>query len=285
MFYHKRTTLILVMLGAGLFLFQAASYGWGFLAHKMINRQAVEALPAEMRPFFENHKEYLAEHAIDPDLWRKDDPNEGVRHYIDIDMYGPYPFLELPRFYDVAIQKFSSDTVNSRGIAPWWIENQFNRLVRLMQQNATDSLLIVAAAVGHYVSDLHVPLHTIENYDGQLTGNKGIHFRFEAWMIEEFADKIKWNVKQVVYIDDPRAYMFDVVFNSYLFADGILQADNQSKKPGKRYENKEDYDNEYISALHQRVGPLAEQQMSGAATAVASLWYSAWIKAGKPTLK
>ncbi len=282
---YKRTTIILVLLGAGLFLFQVASYGWGFLAHKMINRKAVEALPDAMQPFFGKYQEYLAEHAIDPDLWRHGDSNEGVRHYIDIDMYGPYPFTELPRQYDAAIQKFSADTVNSLGIAPWWIEKQFNRLVRLMKQGASDSLLIVAAAIGHYVSDLHMPLHTVENYDGQLTGNKGIHARFEAWMIEEYAHDIHLTVKPAEYIDDPLAFIFGVVMNSYQLADHLLQADNQSKTPGKVYGRREDYDKEYIASLYKESGAIAQSQMSQAAWAVASMWYSAWVKAGKPELK
>jgi hypothetical protein len=41
----------------------------------------------------------------------------------------------------------------------------------------------VAADIGHYVADMHQPLHLTRNYNGQLTGNYGIHARYEGQMI------------------------------------------------------------------------------------------------------
>ncbi|RMF65982.1 MAG: S1/P1 Nuclease, partial [Calditrichaeota bacterium] len=213
-FSRAKGSILVVLLLLGCLLV-SESYGWGFFAHKWIGRTAVDAVPAQARPFFQQHREYLSEHAIDPDLWRKHDPDEGVRHYIDIDLYGPYPFDALPRDLAKARQKFGADTVNERGIGPWWVVKTYNDLVRLMRKRDVDSTLVKAAALCHYVSDLCVPLHTTENYDGQLTGNKGIHRRFEATMIEMYADSLKLTVRPAQRIKDPLAFIFDLVLRSY----------------------------------------------------------------------
>ena len=264
--------------------FHGSGYGWGFFAHKWINRRAVDALPATLRPFFERHRTFLSEHSIDPDLWRKNDPKEGVRHYIDIDMYGAYPFEELPREFAAAKKKFGAKTVNDRGIAPWWILRTFDALVRAMRAADEDSMLVYAAALGHYVSDVHMPLHTAENYDGQFTGNKGIHSRFERWMIEQYADSLKITPGEAKLIENPLAFAFEVVLDSYLLCEKLLAADTRAKLPDKTYAGRSDYDPPYYASLFRQTKEIAETQMSRAATAVASLWYSAWVKAGKPAL-
>lgn len=280
----NRLLFLVPIIGLLLLIMQGETLGWGFFAHKWINRLAVDAMPAEIRPFFEQHRAYLSEHAIDPDLWRDKDSAEHYRHFIDIDLYGPFPFRELPRDFEAAKQKFGEKTVVERGIAPWWIEKQYRRLVNLMKAGQTDTLLIVAAAIGHYVADLHMPLHTVENYDGQLTGNTGIHSRFEWQMIEKFSDDIHLTVEPAEYIAEPGAYVFDVIMQSYRLADELLQADTESRATAKVYERPEDYDGAYYHALFGQVGDLAEKQMSRAATAVSSIWYSAWIDAGQPKL-
>ena len=44
--------------------------------------------------------------------------------------------------------------------------------------------------LAHYFVDIHNQLHTILNYDGQLAGNKGIHFIWEARLFNEYVESI-----------------------------------------------------------------------------------------------
>ncbi|MCG8604900.1 S1/P1 Nuclease [bacterium] len=275
--------LVLSLLFLLLFLLQSG-FGWGFFAHKWINRLSVETLPDEIRPFFESHKMYLADHSIDPDLRVGQDPKEQYRHYIDIDMYGSFPFLELPRSFDEANKKFGDETVEKRGVAPWWIVHTYRRLIQAMRLQNPDSVIVLAAELGHYVSDLHMPLHNVENYDGQLSGNNGIHARFERWMIEKYADRIQLTVGEARYIDDPLSFIFDVVLDGVQLVDRVLNADNSAKEYGKVYDQPEDYDADYYERLYSEAGALAEKRMSDAVIAVGSFWYSAWVNAGKPDL-
>jgi hypothetical protein len=58
----------------------------------------------------------------------------------------------------------------------------------------------------------------------------------------------------------------------------VLAADREAVK------GRTEYDDGYFSVLYEKAGPVMEQRMSGAITAVASLITSAWTDAGKPAL-
>ncbi|HUR29835.1 MAG TPA: zinc dependent phospholipase C family protein [Saprospiraceae bacterium] len=73
---------------------------WGFFGHKLINRVAVYTLPTELISWYKPHIDYLAEHAVDPDKRRYATRHEAVRHYIDLDHWGEFPFDHLPRYWD-----------------------------------------------------------------------------------------------------------------------------------------------------------------------------------------
>ncbi len=92
---------------------------WGFYGHREINRYAVFTLPPELIGFYKKHIGYVSEHAVDPDKRRYATKYEAIRHYIDIDHWGTYPFDNVPREFPRAIAKFSdlvlitgSDTVS-----------------------------------------------------------------------------------------------------------------------------------------------------------------------------
>jgi hypothetical protein len=159
---------------------------WGFYGHKRINRMAVFTLPPEMIGFYKKHIEYITEHAVDPDKRRYSIPEEAPRHYIDIDHYGPSAFDSMPKFWKKAVAKYSEDTLNAYGIVPWWIDVMTYRLADAFRQGDVDRILRLSAELGHYVGDAHVPLHTTENYNGQLTNQHGIHGFWESRVPEVY---------------------------------------------------------------------------------------------------
>src|SRR5262245_1264281 len=80
---------------------------WGFEAHKFIVDRAIDLLPPELKPFYTRRRTFLVEHSIDPDLWRSAGfADEPPRHFLDMDSFGPPPFMALPRDLDQAVQKF-----------------------------------------------------------------------------------------------------------------------------------------------------------------------------------
>ena len=80
-------------------------------------------------------------------------------------------------------------------------------------------------------------------------------------------------------IEDPLEYAFDIVLDSYVYADNLLHADSKAKL------DKNTYGASYLEKLFRFSGWIAVRRMSDAATATASYWYTAWLRAGKPELK
>ena len=46
---------------------------WGPIGHDIVNTWAIQTLPSEMRSFFEANRQFIVEHANDPDEWMKKD--------------------------------------------------------------------------------------------------------------------------------------------------------------------------------------------------------------------
>ncbi|MEY2829181.1 MAG: hypothetical protein RIQ33_1039, partial [Bacteroidota bacterium] len=91
----KNIVIGFIIIAAIIFTFQQ-SKSWGFWAHQRINRMAVMCLPEEMMPLYKPNIEFITQHAVDPDKRRNVNPDEGIRHYIDLDHYGKYPDVNMP---------------------------------------------------------------------------------------------------------------------------------------------------------------------------------------------
>ena len=89
---------------------------WGFFGHRRINRLAVFTLPSDLIPFYKENIEFITEHAVDPDKRRYATKHEAVRHYIDIDHWGTFPFDNVPRDWTGALMKYTElSVVDSQG--------------------------------------------------------------------------------------------------------------------------------------------------------------------------
>ena len=255
-------------------------YGWGDTGHHIVNGLAADSVPAgPLREFFKQHRSYLVEHAVDPDLWRDKDPQEGYHHFIDIDRYGPAPYLNLPRSLADAEEKFGIDMVVKTGLLPWSVQDWYVRLVDAMRRNDTSAALMDAAILGHYAGDAHVPFHAVENYDGQLTGQKGIHARWESDMVNNYVHAETLKPFPVRYIDNPVSATIGWATEGALMVPGILDAEKTVHDQSPDVTS-----TAYRDAFWQATGAGVQQRLEQAAGDLASLWYSAWIVAGQPKL-
>lgn len=281
---------LLAILVFFLFIPWEKAFCWGFKAHRTINKNAIETLPLSIKPFFSSYKDFLIEHSIDPDIWRKEYPETSGFHYIDIDMYGDYPYSQLPRDFNQAVKKYGLKMVRERGTLPWKIDEYTDKLSESMRRGEVDEIILTSAVLGHYVADAHVPLHTVENYDGQFTGNDGIHRRWETFMIEIFESRYKSSPDSAVYIEDPLDFAFKIILEGNRLAHLIFAADDSARKvlsekeKGLLMGRKEKIPQKYFEILYRYSGELAWQRMDAASSAIGSLWYTAWIKAGRPEL-
>lgn len=267
---------------------------WGFFAHKRINRLAVFTLPSGMVKFYKSNIDYINEHAVDPDKRRYTDSAEAPRHYLDADHYGAAPFDTIPKKWDDAVKKLSEDTLVAYGIVPWQIQRSYYALVKAFQEQDSARILKVSSDLGHYVADAHVPLHTTENYNGQMTGQVGIHGFWESRLPELFADKYDYFVGKAAYIENPLNEAWKIVQHTYTYKDSVLMIEaalSKSFPSDQKYtfaqrNGKVDkqYSEAYSKAYHEALHGMVERQMRSSILAVGSFWYSAWVDAGQPDL-
>jgi hypothetical protein len=261
----------------------APASAWGFEAHKYILERAIGLLPAEIRPFFEKHRAAIVEHAIDPDLWRNVgfDAEESPRHFVDMDAYGPPPFKELPRDYDEAVKRYGREFVSKNGLLPWRAQEMHGKLVEAFAQKATysrDNIKYFSAYLAHYLSDAQVPFHAALNHDGQLTGQWGLHSRFETETFERYRAALEVRPKPLFAVPSSRDLVFDSLVTSFSYVQAILDADAAAVK------GREIYDDAYFEMFYGKVKPILEERLADSITAVASAITSAWEQAGRPAL-
>lgn len=270
---------------------------WGFFGHERINRIATFTLPPEMFGFYKEHIEYLTEHAVDPDKRRYAVEGEAQRHYIDIDHYlhyGEDPFKIVPRRWNDAVAKFTEDTLQAYGIVPWHIVVMKYQLQRAFETKNVDLILKYSADIGHYIGDAHVPLHTTENYNGQLTGQKGIHGLWESRLVEINAENYDYFVGKVKYIKNLQDYVWDIVEESHRAVDSVLRIEREVTRdfPSDRkysFERRGNttvsvYSREFSDEYHRRMNGMVERRLRDAILSVGSIWYTAWVDAGQPDL-
>ena len=268
---------------------------WGFFAHQKINKLAVFILPSDMIGFYKNNIVFITDHAVDADKRRYSDTAEAPRHFIDADRYGENPFDSIPEKWKDAEAKFSKAILQENGIVPWQIERTYYSLVKAFQIRDSISILRLSADLGHYVSDAHVPLHTTENYNGQHSGQIGIHGFWESRLPELFATEYDFIVGRAIYIDNPLKSAWSIVRNSHSYVDSVLLIEsrlskqiasdrkfNFSKRNGRVDRQ---YSEEFSTAYHQALNKMVEKQMRASILMIGSYWYSAWIDAGQPRLK
>lgn len=292
----RRIVIIgLICFGFILILPKESSESWGFYGHKRINRMAVFTLPPEMVTFYKKHIEFITNHAVDPDKRRYGVEGEAPRHYIDIDHYGEYAFDSVPIFWKAAVEKYSEDTLMAYGIVPWQIEKHYYKLMNAFKDENLDKILSYSADLGHYIGDAHVPLHTTENYNGQLTGQRGIHGFWESRIPELKAEDYDYFVGRAQYIDSPLKSAWKVVYDSHMAVDSVLKFEAMLNKdfPTDRkyaFENRgnvmiKTYSVEYTNRYDLLIKGQVERRMRESIGMVGSLWYTAWVNAGKPNLE
>jgi hypothetical protein len=281
-----RKAILAVAIAVTACLTPARADAWGFAGHRLIMARALDLLPSELKPFFQKFRDELVIRAVDPDLWRNvgwdDDPN----HFVDFGMpeLGPFPFAALPRERDRALEKFGVRVMDRVGYLPWREAEMFGSLRRAFEgfrsgaAYATTDVVLFAPVASHYIQDAHQPFHASNNYDGQLTGNSGIHARFERDLVERFESRLSLTPASPQPVTNPRDFAFEVLLTSYSAVDAILKADTAAAA------GKEFYDDEYFERFFTAVKPILDQRLSQAITATASVIVGAWEAAGKPTL-
>lgn len=272
---------------------------WGIVGHERINKAAVMALPQSLQVFFYNHIDFITQEASVPDIrkYALNYKDENPRHYFDMENFGSVD--SIPQTLEAAKKKYDAKFLNDNGILPWYIEDMMVKLTKAFKDKNRAEILFLAADLGHYIGDAHMPLHTSANHDGQLSDQKGIHSLWESRLPELFAKNYKLNVPQAQYYQDVHKATWDMINDTHSLAQPLLDIDKKLRTTtpegqvfkmdadGKELKSKYNtavFSDEYAKKLHEQLNGMVESQMKKAITATASFWYTAWVNAGKPDL-
>jgi hypothetical protein len=253
-----------------------SALAWGDLGHQRVNAAAIEALPEPLRSYFRARQNYFLEHASEPDTLAHEDPAERPHHFTEIDAYDRFPFREFERRF-VAEHWNPPPSDLAHGDSVWEIERYTLRLAEDLRRRRWDVADHDAVFAAHYAADLTQPLHTLINYDGQLTNQRGIHARFEIDLVRDLADLWTLRPAPATVIPNLRARIFRELVKSYSNREVIFSADREAAAGGY-------LDPQFPARFERLAGPLALGQLNVAALFVSSLWYTAWVQAGKPVL-
>lgn len=283
---RARALVWLVML-AGTCARTAPLDAWGFAGHRLVTVKATHTLPRELRPLFEGNAAWLAEHALDPDLWRATQPAEGPNHYLDCDAFGSYPFDAIPMDEQAHLARHGQKA-RQKGRVPWRVAEAYRDLVGAWRTGLPADVLRQAATLAHYVEDAHVPLHASDNYDGQLTGQAGLHARWEADLVERFERQLEAQVQpaSATRVDDPVALVFTRLRESFSAVEALLAADRDCRETRDYADTPQDdrYDDAYYTCFYGHEQARLVARLTASSETLGALWLSAWQDAGRPAL-
>ena len=243
-----------------------------------ISAAAAQSVPDEMEEWRLN-AEWLSIHSIDPDLWKSSDAEEGPRHFVEVEQLD-MDVSALPNSIDAYYDQVGVCPAEKTGLAAWTIFDLQQRLTQAMAVSNWIEAVQVGAALGHYVADIHQPLHCTVNYDGQYTWQGGLHERWEMIMPESRWSSTRIKHLEVVYLDDPWQAVLSWIAHSHALVSDILKADIVAKNTADHSVTSSDY----YKMLWKQSGQIFVMQANAAASHLSSLWYTAWVNAGKPDI-
>ena len=275
-----------------------AAFAWGSWGHQHINYVAIFGLPKEMQTFFYNHKDFLVEESVIPDVRKSSDKLEFNRHFIDIEGFEEKSIDDFEWSTKEAYKKYDKVLLEKMGILPWHIQDMMARLTNAMKNGRKSEILYLAGDLGHYIGDANMPLHTSLNYDGQLTDQKGIHALWESQLPDFFGTAFKFQIQPASYYPDVTKATWDLIKNTHGLVEPLLSVDRKVRADLNNQIYKKDangvivknrygsqvFSYQYAEALHKGLNGMVERQLNHAMQDLTNFWYTAWVNAGKPDL-
>lgn len=226
----------------------------------------------------------------------KDQVMKGV--YADAYSLNPEEFASFFQKMGISYKPkavYFKDKLSEHGVLPYNLQRMQSELTEAFRSKQVSRILKLSADYGHYIGDAHVPLHTCSNYNGQKTGQDGIHGFWESRIPELFADEsYDYIVGKAEYIPYTRDWQWDMVLASHVMVDSVLMLE---KKLRDAYPTDRQFCTElrngnmiqaqcpeFAKAYEVALNGMIERRMRGAVHAVASAWYTAWVDAGQPDL-
>ena len=282
------------------------SFGWGSDGHKIVNRVAIETLPASMPAFLRTPQaldeiEYLGP---EPDRWRSSAAPElsaaqAPEHFLDMELADvaapdglPEQRYDFLHDLDVAGRRYPdfADRLAPQkvGLLPWQVNEDFERLqvdmrdYRMLRAGHQDTygaqlaILYDIGCLGHYVADGSQPLHTTINYNGWVesknpegfTRQHGIHSQFETEFVHN-----NLNAQDIQPLI-PAARVLQMPFQEFLF---YLQTTHRQVAQVYRFEKRGGFEGHGSAASRS----FTAERLASGATMLRDMIYTAWAESAQ----
>lgn len=247
---------------------------WGSVGHNKISQETSLSFPISPS-FLQIWCDSLAINASNADIRKQTDPMEQYNHYIDIDSYPEFIANgTIPSTYDSVVNIHGQTFVTETGILPWATLTYYDSLVMAFQAGDMHQAMLYASDIGHYVADGHMPLHITTNYNGQFTGQYGIHSRYESTMIGTYISQINYVGSSVNYIPNVNNYIFNYLYINEIYVDSVLAADTYATNLAGGSTTS----STYKTALWNKTKNFTTLLFKNASHAIAELIYTAWLE-------
>ncbi len=204
-------------------------------------------------------------------------------------------FFLLDCFGKSHVKLLIQDQFSQHGILPYFLQTMQGKITHAFHTKDVKAIIRLSAELGHYLGDAHVPLHTTENYNGQKTGQTGIHAFWETRIPELFADdEYEFHLESATYIRNKAEYFWKIVLHSHSLVEellrtekhlsGKLRADKQYCYEARMGRIERMQSPEFARALSDALKGTIEEQMRSAAQALGDCIYTAWVDAGQPVI-
>ena len=254
---------------------------WGVLGHQLAATAAVQDLPPELAAWFAGQEGTMRDHANDPDRWKEHDHQEGPRHYLDCEPYGGA--AQVPIDLGAARAQIGSDLFDKNGKVPWTIQEHVQLLAQTFASGDAGKVAFEASILSHYAADISVPLHTSSNHDGQNTGQRGVHRRWETSLLERIVDEESWTpeVRPAVLGPDSLTAPWAWLQEGFNLVPRVL-ADDLAAEQASSQDLRGSMGPTYWKVFQRLEEPVVKEQLTLAANRTAQMILLAWTQAGSP---
>jgi hypothetical protein len=258
--------LILIALG-----WTNQAFSWDETADRLILEKVIDALPKQMKKFYEEREAALLALIEDP-------VQMGHRLTFEVDRLAEFPFEDVPELRQDAVSRFGEDKIAEAGDLPWRITETYEKLIEAFQNMDIQAIESLSAEIAFQIAELHNPVNVSQYGDGESIDQHGLRERFDERLLEVYGTKIKVETPTSVFLDRPSEYVFNIVRKGYVWVDNILLHDYIARQGVMSY------DRFYYEGLWLRASVILSQMFESLAQDISSFWYTAWVKAGKPEL-
>lgn len=247
------------------------SGGWDETVVRMIVEKSIDALPKQVKKFYEGREQRLLEQLLDP-------VRTGRRMVFEADRLDEFPFEAIPPDRQEAVGKFGEAAIQEAGDLPWKLIETYEKLVEAFQNQDIPKIESLSVEVAFMVAELNNPLNVSKYGDGGPIDQVGLRERFEERMLEVYGDKLKFATPAAVFLDRPSEYVFSIPRSAYVWVDNILLNDYIA------HMGVTSYDRFYYEGLWLRNQAIVSEVMVSLSRDISSFWYTAWVNGGKPDL-